>query len=95
MLNILYIGQDLFTAEREYIFNEDDFVRLVRERLGNEAERYLKTIIEERDTNEMRLDSAEQIDNLRQELDEARNKLDDLRGADDKLDAIRAILDDW
>ena len=93
MLNILYIGQDLFTAEREYIFNEDDFVRVVRERLGNEAERYLKTIIEERDANDMRLDLAEQIDDLHWELDEARNELDDLRSAQGKLDAIRAILD--
>lgn len=93
MLNTLYIGQDLFTAKPEYIFSDDDFVRVVRERLGNEAERYLKTIIEERDANEMRLDLAEQIDDLHWELDEARNELDDLRSAHGKLDAIRAILD--
>lgn len=93
MSRTLYIGKDIVASNPTPIFSEEDFVRLIRDRLGTDAENYIRSIIEERDANEMREDLAEQIDDLQWELDEARNELDDLRSAADKLEAIRAIID--
>lgn len=48
LTHTLYIGDDICTARPEHIFNEDDFMRMVFERLGPDAERYVKSVIEER-----------------------------------------------
>lgn len=49
MAPTLYIGDDILTAEAERIFDDDDFVQLVRERLGSDAEKYLNSIIKRAD----------------------------------------------
>ena len=92
-METLYIGNDITEAEPVQIFCEENFVKLVDERLGRNASDYVRTIMEERDANYLRQELADQIDDLKTELDEARNELDDLRKSDDMLDAIRDILD--
>ena len=49
MTYTLYIGNDITTAEPVQIFCEDDFVRLVDERLGRDASKYVKDLFEQRD----------------------------------------------
>lgn len=48
MTHTLYIGNDITTAEPVQIFCEEDFVRLVDERLGRDASSYISNIIEQR-----------------------------------------------
>lgn len=48
MTHTLYIGDDIATAEPVQIFCEEDFVRMVDERLGRDASRYINSIIEQR-----------------------------------------------
>lgn len=48
MTHTLYIGNDITTAEPVQIFREEDFVRVVDERLGRDASNYVNNIIEQR-----------------------------------------------
>lgn len=48
MTHTLYMGNDITTAEPVQIFCEEDFVRLVDERLGRDASNYVNSIIERR-----------------------------------------------
>ena len=48
MTHTLYIGNDITTAEPVQIFCDEDFVRMVDERIGRDASNYVNSIIEER-----------------------------------------------
>ena len=48
MTHTLYIGNDITTVEPVQIFSEDDFVRMIDERLGRDASDYVNSIIDER-----------------------------------------------
>lgn len=48
MTHTLYIGNDIAAAEPVQIFCEEDFVRMVDERLGRDASDYINSIIEQR-----------------------------------------------
>lgn len=48
MAHTLYIGNDITTAEPVQIFCDEDFVRMVDERLGRDTSNYVNYIIEER-----------------------------------------------
>lgn len=48
MTHTFYIGNDIATAEPVQIFCEENFVRMVDERLGRDASNYVNSIIDER-----------------------------------------------
>lgn len=48
MTHTIYIGNDIATAGPVQIFCEENFVRMVDERLGRDASNYVNSIIDER-----------------------------------------------
>lgn len=47
MAETIYIGDSIVDAETKVLFDRQDFVDLVREKLGNDAETYLKDFLED------------------------------------------------
>lgn len=47
MAETIYIGDSIVDAETKVLFDRQDFVDLVREKLGNDAEVYLKELLED------------------------------------------------
>ena len=46
-METIYIGDDIVTAETKVLFDRQDFVDLVHEKLGNEAGTYLRDFLED------------------------------------------------
>ena len=93
MPDTFYIGSDITSAEPIHIFCEEDFARMVDERLGRDAGNYVRTILAERNDGVTVQELEDQIEALKSELSDAENRLDDLTKADDMLDAIQNVLD--
>lgn len=48
-MDTLYIGHDAVTAGMKVLFSEQDFVNLVREKMGNDSAEYIQNIMTQRD----------------------------------------------
>lgn len=54
MPKTLYIGDDITTAETKVLFDERDFLELVKEQLGRDASEYLERLISAKEYDQYR-----------------------------------------